>query len=61
MPNSGQGIVNGTQELAVCLVQPDLHGGIGFTVGRVGRVPAKPACGDIHIGQALAVGDFLPL
>jgi hypothetical protein len=61
MPNPGQGILNGAQELAVCLVQPELRGGIGFTRGHVGHVPAKLTCGGDRIDQTLAVGEFLPL
>jgi hypothetical protein len=59
--NPSQGIVDGTQEIAVSLLQTDLHGGDGSTHGDVSRVPAKLPCGGNRIGQALAVGDFLPL
>jgi hypothetical protein len=41
VPNPSQGIVNGAQELAVCLAQLDLRGGVGFTSGRVDRIPTK--------------------
>jgi hypothetical protein len=41
LPNPRQGILNGAKELAVCLVQSDLRGGVGLTGGHVDRVPAK--------------------
>jgi hypothetical protein len=61
VPNPSQGILNSAQELAVCLVQPDLRAGIGFTIGYVDPVPGRLACGGNQTDQALAVGEFLPL
>jgi len=61
VPNPRQGILNGTQELTVCLLQPDLRGSVGFTGGHVDWVPEKITCGGSRIGQTLAGGEFLPL
>jgi hypothetical protein len=61
VPNPSQGIVNGAQELAVCLLQSDLYSGVVFAGGHVDRVPAKLTCGGDRIDQTLAGGEFLPL
>jgi hypothetical protein len=61
MPNPRQGILNGAQELAVCLLQPDLRGGVGFTGSHVDWVRAKLTGGGNRIDQTLASGEFLPL
>jgi hypothetical protein len=61
VPNPRQGILNGTQELAVRLLQPDLRGSVGFTCGQVDRVAAKITSGRNRIGQTFAGGEFLPL
>ena len=47
--NAHQGILNGTQELAVCQLQPDLRGGVGFTGGHIDRVPTRFTCGGNRI------------
>jgi hypothetical protein len=61
VPNPRQGILNRTQELAVCLLQPDLRGSVGFTGGHVDSVPAKITCGGNRIAQTVAGGEFLSL
>jgi hypothetical protein len=61
MPNPRQGIVNGTQEPAVCLMHPDLHSGVGFAGSHVDHVSTKFASGGDRIDQTLAGGEFLPL
>jgi hypothetical protein len=61
VPDPSQGILNGAKELAVCLVQPDLRNGVGFTGGHVDRVPVKFTGGGNQIDQAFAGGEFLPL
>jgi hypothetical protein len=61
VPNPRQRILNGAQELAVCPMQPDLRGGVGFTGGHVDRVPGKLISGGNRIDQTLAGGEFLPL
>jgi hypothetical protein len=47
--------------MALCLVHPDLRGGIGFTCGHVDWVPAELPSGGNRISQTLAGGEFLPL
>src|ERR1035438_2116603 len=59
--NSREGVLNGTQELAVCLLQAYLGGGVGFNGGHVDRVRAKFAGGGKRIDQTRAGGEFLPL
>jgi hypothetical protein len=59
--NPPQGIVNGFQELAVYLIELDLHGGADFIGSHVDRVPLKFTCGGKPIDQTPAAGDSLPL
>jgi hypothetical protein len=58
--NPQQGILNGAHELAVCLMQPDLRGGIGFTGGHVDGVAANFTRRGDRTDQTLAGGEFLP-
>jgi hypothetical protein len=61
VPNPRQGILDGAQEFAVCLMQPDLHGCVSFAGGYIDRVPVRFTCGVNRIDQTLAGGEFLSL
>lgn len=59
LPNPPQGILYGSQELAVCLVQPDLRGGTGLSGSHRGWIPPGFAGGGNRARQALADREFL--